>query len=875
VPVYLFTQNGTYLNKTLKTSAEGRVSFNLPDRGYKARVDYLGSQYWTAAFSGGDVPLQIAEAVAEVTVTRSSSGIANVPVYLFSSGGAYLNVSAKSDASGKVSLRLPAQTFKFRADYQGAQFFSANTTLLADTVNPVTIATGGGTFTLTLQSATGRSLAGVSCHLFTSAGSYLNAARTTNDAGQALFDLATGSYKFRIDYRGYQFWTDTVTLPGAGSLTYRIAEETVAVTTLRAGAAQSGASVYLFTQAGTYLNQSAKSDASGQVSFVLPAGKAYTFRADFLGSQYWSAPWTVVAGGPNQPTVDMGGGALTVVVDRGDGRPIIGARMYLFGPTGSYLGVSAETGAAGEAAFGVSSGSYEVRCDYLGYQFWSEPLQVSADATMPLTIPHRDVLVTVSGEYEGTTDPRVDLPVYLYTTAGGYLNVSARTDEQGRVTLSLPERDYKVRVDYRSYSSWSEPIQGTEATVVIPEAIAEVSVIRGLEPLPGAPVYLFSPAGQYLNISAVSDALGKVAFRLPAESFLFRADDLGDQFFSAAEPLEASRVNPVSIALGGGTFSLTVDDGVSALPGVSVYLFDENGHYLNRSRVTNAAGTAGFDLANGFYRVRADYIGHQFWSDMIHVPNVMSAQILIPRREVAVTLQGDYAGDVRPLSSAPVYLFTDAGKYLGLRSASGEDGRTTFDLPQRPYKVRADYLGAHYWSSTFTWEDRDVTIREGIAQVTFNRAGAPVSAALVHVFGEGGSCLGLTAITDAAGTARFRLPEGAYRFAADVQGSRYFGSGLVAAAAISPIDLSTGGGLFSLTLDASDGRLLADVPVHAFTSSGTYLGVRETTDSQGRALFTLSSGDYRFRADYLGRQFWTGTHAVPAESSAVLTAPSE
>jgi YD repeat-containing protein len=63
------------------------------------------------------------------------------------------------------------------------------------------------------------------------------------------------------------------------------------------------------------------------------------------------------------------------------------------------------------------------------------------------------------------------------------------------------------------------------------------------------------------------------------------------------------------------------------------------------------------------------------------------------------------------------------------------------------------------------------------------------------------------------------------------------------------------------------------LPVYAF--SGTvYAGYNKTTDASGWATFTLPFGDYRFRADKNGTQFWSDTEnhcTLPGCTNAVIT----
>ncbi len=63
--------------------------------------------------------------------------------------------------------------------------------------------------------------------------------------------------------------------------------------------------------------------------------------------------------------------------------------------------------------------------------------------------------------------------------------------------------------------------------------------------------------------------------------------------------------------------------------------------------------------------------------------------------------------------------------------------------------------------------------------------------------------------------------------------------------------------------------------VYAFTDS-TYSGYSGTTDASGQVTFTLPLGEYRFRADYDGVQFWsaeTNTCPIPGCESASVTLP--
>jgi uncharacterized repeat protein (TIGR01451 family) len=71
----------------------------------------------------------------------------------------------------------------------------------------------------------------------------------------------------------------------------------------------------------------------------------------------------------------------------------------------------------------------------------------------------------------------------------------------------------------------------------------------------------------------------------------------------------------------------------------------------------------------------------------------------------------------------------------------------------------------------------------------------------------------------------------------------------------------------------TSGQAEAGLPVYAFNGT-IYTGISKTTNSTGVATFTLPLGDYRFRADKNGTQFWSGTAnhcTVPGCTTVTMT----
>jgi hypothetical protein len=71
----------------------------------------------------------------------------------------------------------------------------------------------------------------------------------------------------------------------------------------------------------------------------------------------------------------------------------------------------------------------------------------------------------------------------------------------------------------------------------------------------------------------------------------------------------------------------------------------------------------------------------------------------------------------------------------------------------------------------------------------------------------------------------------------------------------------------------ADGVAQAGLPVYAFDGAN-YTGYSGTTDTNGQAGFTLPIGNYRFRSDKNGAQFWSGTEndcSVPGCAGTAIT----
>ncbi len=652
-----------------------------------------------------------------------------------------------------------------------------------------------GNIAISVETSKGSVVSGAKVYGFTESGSYTGINTTTDSSGIALFDSSSfesGDYKFRVDYLGSQFWSDTIILPDTLTVSVEIPEGTTSVTVTASGDLALSVPIYLFSGDGSYLGLNKTTDINGQVSFDLPVGYNFKFRSDYLGYQYWSAETTI-----------------------------------------------------------------------------------TANTAISISIPHQDVTITVQGAYQGVQEPIPDIKVYLFTSSGTYMGQTLTTDSNGQVTFNLPQNNYKVRADYMGQQFWSGEFIWQNSTVNIPMADAEATVTGMEQPLENVNIYLFTGTGSYLGLNKVTDSNGNARFRAPAGTYKLRADYQGSSYWSNTETFLAELTNPIAISTGGGILTFSVTKNATLLTEVNCYLFTESGSYLGLNETTDSNGEVRFPLADGNYKVRVDYLGYQFWSDIYSVPGTLSGNLDIPHQDAVILVQQAYQGASVPVEGVNVYLFASSGSYMGLNKKSDSNGQVTFNLPEKSYKVRADYMGQQFWSGDSQWQNASVNIPMADAEITVAGMGQPLENVNVYLFTGTESYLGINKATDSNGNATFRAPAGTYKLRADYQGSQYWSNpGTLVADQVNPVAISAGGGVFSFLVNKSTASL-EGVKCYVFSESGSYLGLNETTDSNGQVSFSLADGSYKVRVDYLGNQFWSDIYSVPETLSGSLNIPQQ
>jgi hypothetical protein len=857
----------TFTGFSVVTNSGGEAVFVLPEGSYRFKATKNGTAFWSGGSNHCTVPgcpdVEIVTTIPVTVTVLDTNGNPEVGMEVQAfSGSTYSGYSAITNSSGQASLTLPVGSYNFRALKNGTSFWSG---VLNHCAIPGCTTAGITTqipVAVTVLDANSNPVVGVEVQAYNGS-TYTGVSATTNAQGLASLTLPVGSYRFKTIVNGSTFWSDTAnhcSVPGCTTAGITVPSSVVVTVLDTGGNPEVGLAVMVY-DGSTYTGIAAVTNAEGKASFSLLNG-SYRFAATKNGTVFWSN----TENDCNIPGCTAGSVTTTVPVVisvlSNTGVPLAGLNVWAFDGS-TYSGYTSQTNAQGQATFTLPQGNYRFRVDYPGYQFWSNTVNhcsVPGCTSVNLTL---NVSVTVT--VKNGTFPDADTIVYAYD-GDTYTGISGTTNAQGQVVLTLPAGNYR----FQAYKSGARFWSSTSNHCTIP-AGCSTAAISTLDPVlvtvqdtggtleAGFTVTAYNGSTS-TGISAVTNSQGQATLWLPAGSYRFHTAKNGTPFWS-------NTVNHCTIrgcSSAGITTTIPVVLTVvtnTGIPQAGLKVWAFNGTtYSGYGSTTDAQGHATLTLPQGNYRFRVDYPGYQFWSGTVNHCAVPGCTAVTVTLNLAVTITVQNGTFVEP--GVNVWAF-NGSTYAGVGGTTNAQGQVTLTLPLGSYRFRVDKPGYQFWSGTTNHctipncTTLSVATRDRVEVTVLNTGGAP-QVGLTVVAYVGTAYSGYAAVTDSQGKAVMWLPANSYHFRANKDGVPFWSGadnhctvrGCTTAGITIPIPVV-------VTVVNTNGTPQSNIPVWSFNGT-TWTGQGMRTNAQGQAFLYLPAGDYRFRVDIPGRQYWTG-----------------
>lgn len=293
--VYAFNDAGDWTGVYQQTNSEGVALFEDVERGGYQFLAYKSPHYyWSNTISypqqnRAEIVMRIKSFTVDV-VDGSGDGLQNVYVYAYTSNEKYwLGVYGRTDKNGSVTVDLPDGDYKFRAYYNGQYFWSPAVNSPAQSATVIDIKMQSLTVTIVNDAGDAIEQKNLYVYGYTENGSYAGIYDRTDKNGAVEFSVPAGRYKFRVYYRGSNYWSEVVASPAADATVIKTGERPFTVNIMDdSGTPAKNVRVHVYTSSGAYVGLSKRTNKQGQIVFDLPAGN-YKFRADYKGDAFWSA----------------------------------------------------------------------------------------------------------------------------------------------------------------------------------------------------------------------------------------------------------------------------------------------------------------------------------------------------------------------------------------------------------------------------------------------------------------------------------------------------------------------------------------------------------------------------------------------------------
>ncbi|MCE7735240.1 MAG: hypothetical protein GPJ54_10210 [Candidatus Heimdallarchaeota archaeon] len=683
----------------------------------------------------------------------------------------------------------------------------------------------------------------------------LGAAGVTDNNGVISFIEVEGTYLFRANYLGINYWSSSVTVPGSSNVTIKLTTNGELIGQLLFGGAPAGKNklLRLYTSTNASMGKYDYTNASSFFEFTSGVSPGvYRLRLDYQNNRYWSG--LVSTSDPNLE-VDFGGGNMNILVTAGSAPLPKGVLTRLYTSNNVSAGRYDYLNASGVAEYSFTpAGAYRLRIDWLGKRTFTSIInhQDSSLVTINIGGGPLNVLVTASG---------APLPKGVLTRLYNANNVSAgRYDylntsgwaEYG----AIPEGDYRLRVDWLGQRIFTEafPHDGSPVYRDIGGGNLRIQILAGSVPLPnGVLTRLYNAnnvsAGRYDYVNSTGWAeYGAI----PEGDYRLRIDWLGQRTFTSAFSVNSS--NPVILNIPGASLTVKVLAGGTPLPnGVLTRLYLATNVSVGRYDYLNSSGFAEYGvILSENYRLRIDWLGQRIFTTSFNV--VGSGDFVVDIGGGALNVRIEANGVILP-NGVLTRLYNDDGTSTGRYDYLNGVGLAEYGaIPDGSYKLRIDWLGRRIFTSVFV-HDGSLQVEDlggGLLKINVEVGVSRMpNGVLTRLYLDTGTSTGRYDYLNGTGTAEYgAIPAGSYKLRIDWMGQRIFTTVIVHNGQVDYTVTLDGEASMILTVQDNSVTLGSGKLIKLYNGDGTYTGRYTYTDGSGQITFTtVPAGIYYIRYD--------------------------
>lgn len=715
---------------------------------------------------------------------------------------------AVTDENGQVAITLPQGSYRFRVDIDGVPFWTGEenhctigicSNLLLSIPTPVLVGVRDGE-----EWIPNMEVYAYKDEVYT--GYHVNTGDWAN-----LIRLPAGEYFFRTELDEQDYWSDVVcSIPGCGMASINI-NRTVTVTVLDNLSLPQADVLVTAYQGETETEYNDLSDENGQVELVLPVGD-YRFHADFNEGEYWSdsVNHCSVPECENAAITVLLPIVVTVVNEESEAQEGLTVSVY---DDSTYMGRQEVTDADGRAFIAnLPAGEYRFQTVFGGQEFWSD---TQNHCTIPectgaqIVVSEPEPTATPSPTPTASQTPTPSETPSLTPTPTETLTATQTPSETPSLTPTETATQEPTPTEETSFRPGG-PFAFAHASVRVlrPQALAPIAqqqvepvsfapqsqlrppheppndvVVTVLntddDPQEGLSVYAFD-GETYSGISGETDVDGEVLLTLPDGSYRFSTVLNGTAFWSDDENhCNVPSCTTAQITVTKPVVVTVKDTDGTPMENWYVKVFDGETDLNLYWGYTDANGEIAFSMLPGSYRFRVRNDGTDFWSDDENhctVPSCEEAEVTVSKW-LTVSVEDT---DETPIEGLKVYAYQGVTPWnFGSFRETDASGEAKFLLPEGDYWFMAEINGAQFWSGTEDHceipgcEEATITLNKPVLVSVLDENEDPYAEVEVYAY-DGGTPTAYHVPTDENGQASLVLPDGNYRFAADIRGTLFF-----------------------------------------------------------------------------------------------------